>query len=150
MITEKIKAIGVVSFELFDENGALKESGSNNLVVDSGLAYIMSRVKDATANVMSHLAVGASSTATTDAQTTLISEIARISLTSTTIVTTNVTGDSVQYVATFTPGVATGALTEAGLFNAAASGTMLARTVFPVINKGDLDTLTITWKVTIA
>lgn len=150
MITEKIKAIGVVSFELFDENGALKESGSNNLVVDSGLAYIMSRVKDATANVMSHLAVGTSSTATADAQTTLISEIARISLTSTTIVTTNVTGDSVQYVATFTPGVATGALTEAGLFNAGAAGTMLARTVFPVINKGDLDTLTITWKVTIA
>lgn len=150
MITEKIKAIGVVSFELFDENGALKESGSNNLVVDSGLAYIMSRVKDDTANVMSHLAVGTSSTATADAQTTLISEIARISLTSTTIVTTNVTGDSVQYVATFTPGVATGALTEAGLFNAGASGTMLARTVFPVINKGDLDTLTITWKVTIA
>lgn len=150
MINDKIKAVGVVAFELFDAQGNLKDSGSNNLVVDSGLAYIISRMKDTAANVMSHLAVGTSSTATADAQTTLISEIARIALTSTTIVTTNVTNDSIQYVATFYPGTATGALTEAGLFNAASAGAMLARTVFPVINKGDLDTLTITWKVTVA
>jgi hypothetical protein len=53
-------------------------------------------------------------------------------------------------VATFGAGVATGAITEAGVFNALTAGTMLCRTVFSVINKGALDTLVITWKVTVA
>lgn len=60
------------------------------------------------------------------------------------------TKESAQYVATFGPGVGTAAITEAGIFNAASAGTMLARTAFPVINKGALDTLTLTWKVTVA
>ena len=150
MLTDKIKARGVVAFVLTDEKGNVKEQSEHNLVVDAGLAYIASRMKDATATVMSHMAVGTGTTAAADAQTTLVTESARVALTSTTIVTTTVTNDSVQYVATFNPGTGTAALTEAGLFNAASNGTMLARTVFPVINKGALDTLTITWKVTVA
>ena len=147
---DKIKARGIVSFVLTDEAGNVKEQHDHNLVVDTGLAYIASRMKDASATVMSHMAVGTGTAAAADAQTTLGTEIARVALTSTTIVTTSVTGDSVQYVATFEPGTGTGALTEAGLFNGASAGTMLARTVYPVINKGALDTLTITWKVTVA
>jgi hypothetical protein len=56
----------------------------------------------------------------------------------------------VQYVATFSAGTGTGAITEAGIFNASSAGTLLCRTVFSVINKGALDTLVITWKVTVA
>lgn len=44
-------------------------------------------------------------------------------------------------------GTATFSLTEAGIFNAASAGTMLCRTVFPVINKGVNDTMTVTWTV---
>ena len=150
MLTDKIKARGLVSFTLTDENGNVKEQQDHNLVVDAGLAYIASRMKDTTANVMSHMAVGTGTTAATGAQTALVTESARVALTSSTIVTTSVSNDSVQYVATFAPGSGTAALTEAGLFNAASAGTMLARTVFPVINKGALDTLTITWKITVA
>jgi hypothetical protein len=150
MINENVKARGVVAFTLVDENGNTKESGTHNLVVDAGLAFIASRMKDATAAVMSHMAVGTGTTAASDAQTALVTEAARVALTSTTQVTTTVTNDSIQYVATFNPGTGTGALTEAGLFNNAAGGSMLARTVFPVINKGALDTLSITWKVTVA
>lgn len=150
MLTEKVKARGLVTFTLLDENGLVKEQQDHNLVVDAGLAYIASRMKDATATAMSHMAVGTGTTAAADAQTALVTESARVALTSTTIVTTTVTNDSIQYVATFNPGTATAALTEAGLFNASSAGTMLARTVFPVINKGALDTLTITWKVTVA
>jgi len=150
MLTDKIKARGLVSFTLTDENGNVKEQQDHNLVVDAGLAYIASRMKDATATAMSHMAVGTGTTAAADAQTALVTESARVALTSTIIVTTTVTNDSIQYVATFNPGTATAAITEAGLFNAASAGTMLARTVFPVINKGALDTLTITWKVTVA
>jgi len=150
MINETIKARGLVAFTLVDENGNTKESGTHNLVVDAGLAFIASRMKDATAAVMSHMAVGTGTTAAADAQTALVTEAARVALTSTTIVTTTVTNDSVQYVATFNPGTGTGALTEAAVLNAASGGNMLARTVFPVINKGALDTLTITWKVSVA
>lgn len=150
MITEKIKTRGLVTFTLIDASGQIKEQQDHNLVVDSGLAYIASRVKDATAPVMTHMAVGTSTTAEADAQTALLAESARVALTSTTIVTTSVANDSVQFVATFNPGTGTAALTEAGLFNDVSAGTMLCRTVFPVINKGALDTLTITWKVTVA
>jgi hypothetical protein len=150
MINETIKARGLVAFTLVDENGNTKESGTHNLVVDAGLAFIASRMKDATAAVMSHMAVGTGTTAASDAQTALVTEAARVALTSTTIVTTTVTNDSVQYVATFNPGTGTGALAEAAVLNAASGGSMLARTVFPVINKGALDTLTITWKVSVA
>lgn len=43
----------------------------------------------------------------------------------------------------------TSAITKAGIFNTASSGTLLCRTVFAAINKGANDTLAITWTVTI-
>ena len=150
MLTEYIKARGMVSFVLTDATGQVKEQQDHNLVVNVGLAYIASRMKDATATAMSHMAVGTGATAAAATQTTLVTESARVALASSTVVTTSVSNDSIQYVATLAPGSGTAALTEAGLFNAASAGTMLARTVFPVINKGALDTLTITWKITVA
>ena len=58
--------------------------------------------------------------------------------------------ESIEYVTTSGAGVATGAVTEAGIFNASSSGTMLCRTVFAVVNKGSGDTLQVTWTVTLA
>ena len=150
MFKEKIRATGRVSFVLTDENGNVKQLGSKNLVVSSGLAFIVSRMLGTAATVMSHMAIGTGTTAAAATQTALVTESARAALTSSTAVTTTVANDSAQYVATFGPGVGTAAITEAGIFNAASAGTMLARTVFPVINKGALDTLTLTWKVTVA
>lgn len=154
MIIDGIKATGLVSFVLTDENGNVKQQLEKNSVVDVGLAHIAGRLYS-NPTAMSHMAIGTGTTAVNDAtDTTLGSEVtgARVVLDSTTNVTTNVTNDTVQYVATFNPGVGTAAITEAGIFNSATqgSGILLARTVFPVINKGDLDTLTITWKITIA
>lgn len=150
MLNDRIKAKGVVNFVLTDENGKVKEQREENLVVNTGLAYIASRMVGTAKNVMSHMAVGTGTTAAAAADSALQTESARVALTSTTIVTTSATNDAVQYVATFNPGTATAALTEAGIFNASSTGDLLCRTVFPVINKGALDTLTITWKVTVA
>jgi len=150
MLNDRIKAKGVVHFVLTDENGKVKEQREENLVVNTGLAYIASRMVGTAKNVMSHMAVGTGTTAAAAADSALQTESARVALTSTTIVTTSATNDAVQYVATFNPGTATAALTEAGIFNASSTGDLLCRTVFPVINKGALDTLTITWKVTVA
>jgi hypothetical protein len=150
MLQDNIKTKGTLTLVLTDENGNVKQQDEHNLVVSTGLAYIASRMKDATATAMSHMAVGAGATAAAAANSALGSELGRVTLTSTTIVTTSVSNDAVQYVATFPAGTGTGAITEAGIFNNVSAGTMLCRTVFAVINKGALDTLTITWKVTVA
>jgi hypothetical protein len=94
--------------------------------------------------------IGTGTATPAKANTALAAAAARVALTSATIVTTTSTGDSVQYVATFNPGVGTGAITEAGLFNASSAGAMLCRTVFNVVNKDTEDTLTITWKVIVS
>lgn len=150
MLNDSLKTKGVLQLTLIDEAGNIKSTDTHNLVVNTGLAYIASRMKDTTSGVMTHMAIGSGTVAAAAADTGLGTQLARVTLDSTTIVTTTATGDSVQYVATFAAGTGTGAVTEAGLFNASTAGTMLCRTVFPVINKGALDTLVITWKVTVA
>jgi hypothetical protein len=147
MIKDNVSATGTVSFVLKDEHGNVKETKEHNLVVNVGLAAITSRLIDATTAVMSHVALGTGAVAAAGANTTLGTEAGRVALTSATRVTTTVANDTVQYVATFGAGVATGAITEAGIFNAVSAGTLLARTVFAVINKGANDTLGITWKI---
>jgi hypothetical protein len=163
MITEKLKFKGSLDITLFNPDGSIKEEQHvPNLVVDPGLAWIIARMKGdlntTGANpvggvaVMTHMGIGTSVTATADAQTALIAAHAdgRKVLDSTTIATTTVANDTLTYVATFQAGFSTGAITEAGIFNAATVGTMLCRTVFSVVNKGALDSMVITWKVTAA
>ena len=117
-----------------------------NLVVTTGLNYIASRMKDATATAMTHMGVGSGTTNPAAGDTALESALgARIALTSTTV-----TANAIVYVATFAAGSGTGAVTEAGIFNALTSGTMLCRTEFAVINKGASDSMTITWTVTVS
>ena len=116
-----------------------------NLVVTTGKNFVASRMKDTTDSVMSHMAIGTGSTAAAAGDTALGSEADRRALTSTTV-----TNNEVAYVATFGAGEGTGAITEAGLFNASSSGTMLCRTVFSVVNKGASDSMTITWTVTVS
>jgi hypothetical protein len=145
MLHDTIKMTGDLKIVLKDENGQIKhEQEVKNLVVTVGKNFIASRMKDTTDTAMTHMAVGSGTTAAAVGDTTLGTELGRVSLTSTTVTTNNV-----AYVATFPAGTGTGAVTEAGLFNASSSGTMLCRTVFSVINKGAADTLGITWTVTV-
>ena len=148
MTKDFVKAEGRVTLVLTGPDGAVKETQEvENLVVQTGLNYIASRMKDATSTVMTHIEVGTSSTSAILAQTALVAAVAssRTILTSTTVTTT-----SVAYACTFGAGVGTGALTEAGIFDASSAGTMLCRTVFSVINKGAADTLTITWTIAVS
>ena len=147
MINENVKVTGKLLVQLFDENGLLKEKREiNNLVVTAGKNFIASRMTGAASAVMSHMAVGTGTIAPAAANTTLGAEIAgsRVALT-----TATTAANVVSYATTFNPGVGTGAVTEAGIFNDASAGTMLARTTFAVVNKGAADTLTINWTVTV-
>ena len=145
---EKIVATGELKIIVTAPDGTVKHKQEiKNLVVTTGLGYIASRMKDATATAMSHMAVGTGNTAAAAGNTTLGTESARVALTSTTV-----TAAAVAYVATFpagTPATLT-AITEAGIFNASSAGTMLCRTVFATVNKDVGDTMSITWTVTMA
>ena len=143
---DETRALGKLTIEVKDKDGKLKQREEvKNLVVDTGLAYIASRMKDASATAMSHMAIGTGSSAAAAGNTALGTEAARVALTSTTV-----TSNAVAYVAAFAAGTGTGAITEAGILNAASSGTLLCRTVFSVVNKGASDSMTITWTVTIS
>jgi hypothetical protein len=145
---EQLKAAGKLSIVLKDEKGAVKETREiKNLVVNTGLGHITSRLLGTSSNVMSHMALGSGTTAAAAGDTALESQLgSRKALTSSTQSGTN--NESIVYVATFSAGEATGAVTEAGIFNASTSGTMLCRTVFSVVNKAAGDTLQVTWTLT--
>jgi len=150
MINETLKLSGQLNIVLKDKDGNVKDSREvKNLVVNAGLAYIASRMVGTTKGVMSHMALGSGTTAAAAGQTDLVSILgSREVLDSTTITGTN--SEKVQYVASFEAGDATGAVTEAGIFNASTSGDMLCRTVFSVVNKAADDTMTVTWTITLS
>ena len=150
MINERLKLKGTVHLCVRSADGLVKEDRTiENLVVNAGLAYIISRMVGTAKPAISHMALGSGTTAAASAQTDLIAMLgAREALDSTTISGTN--NEKVVYVASFDAGDATGAVTEAGLFNAATGGDMLCRTVFAVVNKAADDTMTVTWTITVS
>jgi len=147
MINDEIKLSGQLDIVVTGSDGSVKETRSEkNLVVTAGLGFIASRMKDTTDGAMSHMAVGSGTTAAAAGQTDLVSILgSREALDS-----TSVSGAVVTYVCGFEAGDGTGAITEAGIFNASSGGTMLCRTVFSAVNKAADDTMTITWTITLA
>jgi hypothetical protein len=151
-----------------------------NLVVQSGKTFIAVRMLGPTTVVglntdprststltscMSHMGIGTSTATAAPTDTSLTAEVAvlgditaysRASITT----SSNSTG-IVTYVATFgtqnpnrSNSSNTTAITEAGIFNSSntqgTGGTMLCRTTFNAVNKGNDDTLQITWTITIS
>lgn len=141
MINESLNLTGHLVISINDE----VVQDIPNLVVTAGKGYVASRMKDATTTAMSHMAIGTGSSAAQASDTALGSESARVAMAG-----TAVSGAVVTYTATFPAGTGTAAITEAILVNAASSGTILARTVFPVINKSASDSCSISWAVTVS
>jgi hypothetical protein len=141
MLKDGLKLTGKLSIAI--NNKIVREVP--NLVVTDGKEYVASRMKDTTADAMSHMAIGTGSTAASASNAALGAEAGRVSLASTTV-----TANEVEYVATFAAGTGTGAITEAGILNAGSAGDLLCRTVFSVVNKGASDSMTITWTVTVS
>lgn len=146
MIQEFPFANGEITAVLTGPDGTVKEVvEGKNLVVQIGRNYIASRMIDASQAVMTNMAVGTGSTAPSASDTFLASENGRTTLTATR------NNNIVTYVATFGPGVGTGNINECGIFNSATAnaGTMMCRSTSIVLTKGALDSLAITWTVTI-
>lgn len=145
MIQENIKVTGNVLLEITGPDGVVKDRLEvKNLVVTSGKNFIASRMVGVP-TAMSHMAIGSSTTQAAVGDTALGAELGRSTLAS-----ASATGNIVTYTASFPAGTGTGAVVEAGIFNAESSGQMLCRTVFPVVNKGAEDAMSVTWSITVS
>lgn len=143
---ENLQASGSLRVVVTGADGQVKaEHDFKNLVVTVGKNFVASRMVGTASAIMSHMAIGAGTTAAAAGDTTLQSSLGRVALTSGTA-----TGTVATYTATFPSGTGTGAVTEAGIFNDSTAGTMLCRTVFSVVNKGADDAMSVTWTVTIS
>lgn len=147
-LNEKAIATGHINFKLFDAEGNLKEERDiKNVVVTVGKVYMATWLAAATQAdyFMKYVGLGTGTTAASASDTALETELA-------TRATGTITSSGAvwQSVSTFNAGVDTGAITEAGIFSASSSGTMLARQVFSAINKGASDSLQVTWQITIS
>jgi hypothetical protein len=119
-----------------------------NLVVTAGKIYIAGKMIATDSNVpiaMSHMGIGTGTASPVAEDTGLGTQTGRVLLSG-----SLQDNNSITYTATFPAGTGTGAITEAGIFNAGTGGTMLCRTVFPVVTKQAGDTIAVTWKVTVS
>lgn len=145
---DELKMRGELRLVLTDQTGNIKSDVVvPNVVTTVGKGAIADRMNAAPAiAAMTHMAVGTNATAAAAGDTALGAEVAA---SRTALSSTGVAGAVITYACTFGAGVGTGALTEAGIFNASSAGSMLCRTVFSVINKAAGDSLAITWTVTV-
>jgi hypothetical protein len=140
---------GNFHFKLTDGFGNIKqEFDVANTVTELGDAMVADAMSDRGVTLPTHIAVGTGVAGGAGA-TTLTNEIHKETLDST---TQGAAGDDndVIWVGTFAAGHGTGALTEAGIFNAAPANTGVMPVIsgFAVINKGAADSLEITWTLT--
>ena len=131
--------------KLFDQYGNLKDFRQvHNTVTTAGKNGVADQILLAPTLVkMGWMAIGTGS----PAATLLGAEVARVAFTSKTR-----SGAIVTVVGDYAAGTGTGAITEAGTFDVVTANTvnMWMSASFAVINKGALDTLSITWTLTVA
>lgn len=145
---DKMKMHGAMTATLIKADGSTQTLFKDNLIVNVGFDFIANAIGAPASrpNVMSHIAIGSGTTAAAAAQTALVTELTRQPATY-----AHTTGTKTfTFTATFNPGVGTGAVTEAGVINAATGGILLDRVVFGVINKAELDTLQVTFTFTMS
>lgn len=144
---------GKIEIKLWGPDGELKDSRiikdyiiMPNTVTTYGDKLVANRLSGASLAAPTHLAIG-TGTGGGSTNNSLVTELDRNALTSTTQ-GTGANDNDVIYVGNWAAGDGTGAITEAGLFNAASGPGMMVYSSFAAVNKGASDTLQITWTVT--
>lgn len=135
---ERMKIHGSFTGILRHPDGSVEVRRKDNLILDVGFDFIADAIGNAVSrpNVMAYTAVGTGTTETAASQTGLVNELARKAATYAHTAGTKV----FTFTTMFAAGEATGAITEAGICNAASNGIFLDRVTFAVINKGADDT----------
>jgi len=144
---------GEIEILLWGSDGKLKDSRRlkdhrvmPNTVTTFGDKLVADRLSAAAIAAPTHMAVG-TGTGGTSANNSLQTELDRNALTSTTL-QTGANDNDVKYVGDWAAGDATGAITEAGIFNAVSGPGMMVYSSFTAVNKAAGDTLQINWTVT--
>jgi len=144
---EQIKTSENVKLVLRGPDGEVKqEVEKSNLIVTTGVNAIVDQlVASPSLGKPTHMAIGTGGTSPAAGQTSLTTELDRNALTS-----KNRSGAVLTMVGDWAAGDGTGAITEAGVFDASSSGNMHSRALFSTINKAAGDTLQITWTWTLS
>lgn len=119
-----------------------------NTITVLGDEMVADKMSGGSPTLPSHIAVGTGTPSpNTSAATALGTELARVALDST-AQGTGADDNDVIWTATFPAGTGTGALTEAGVFNAASVGTMFCFATFGVVTKAAADVIVFVWTLT--
>ena len=149
MLKDGFKAKGRVGIVLKDKDGNVKEERDvTNLVVTEGTAFIASRMVGTSQNVMNTMKLGTSSQTPAAGDTGVVSAASGESET----ISGSASGAVVTYTATF-GAIGSGGtvgIREAAITNNDASDKCLCRVIFDVVNKGEDDSMSVTWTVTIS
>lgn len=145
-----VKLVGRWRSELRGPNDELKDFRvGTNIVCTNGkeflASFLYSAAVAASTFTCKYIAIGTDVTAEAAGQTALFTETARHTGT-----VSYVSNQIYQVSATFAAGVGTGAIVEYGILSSNAAGTLLARDTEAVINKGALDSLTVTAQFTLS
>lgn len=151
MIKEGIPLHGQVKIVLRGPDGKIKERIVKNTVVTVGKNHIANLLAGGGDALIGNMRLGGDGTPVQLTDTALISEVAGSNVSVTPVQGVGANANKVTYAGSWGVGVPAGtnAIEEAGLFNNTSGGIMLARTVFPTKTKGENDTMTITWEITI-
>jgi hypothetical protein len=153
MIADNLKLSGALTIDHYDSKmNLIKSHQFNNLVVNAGKNWVISRMINATNPVMTHMALGTNSGVSAHSpvlsDTLLVSQIGLRKVFDDTY--PQQTANQVRYRCTFggdLPSATAQAISEAGLFNADTGGTMLSRVTFGAINKEPADVLIVNWTI---
>ena len=148
MIDETMQLQGAMTLIVRRASGDIETVHKDNIIVNVGFDFIADAIGKSASrpSVMGFIALGTGTTAAAASQSALVSELDRNAATY-----AHTTGTKAfSFTADFPAGDGTGAITEAGVFNAASGGIMLDRVVFPVVNKGADDSLTAVFTFTIS
>ncbi len=148
MIDESMQLHGAMTLIISRANGDTETIYRDNLIVNVGFDFIADAIGKAASRpaVMGYIALGTGTTAAAATQSALVTELDRNAATYAHTAGTK----TFTCTADFLAGDGTGAITEAGVFNAATGGIMLDRVVFPVVNKGADDSLTAVFTFTMS
>ena len=148
MIEEGMNIKGAITLLLAKASGEVEVVHKENIIVNGGFDFVADAIGNSSSRpgVMGWIALGTGTTAAAATQTALVTEIKRNAATYAHAAGTKV----FTFTASYPAGDATGAITEAGVFNAASAGSMFDRVVFPVVNKGADDSLTAVFTFTMS
>lgn len=145
-MNNNILLTGDVNLVLYNDMNQIKtQRNITNRIVNTGLIYIINRMYRNDVAIAEYIALGTNSNSVLQGNTTLGSELSGSRQQAS--IAKNESLFKITYATTIPAGVATGIISEAGIFdsNLFNAGTMLCRTVFTGIDKTVDDTLAVSW-----